>query len=157
VENRTSTTRITLIHHVLTSCKAENKINPTDSKGGIVEFSTTLEAPDDKSIIKKGESYLISLLLDCTGKTKDSKDIAFQVSCKMEGVCAVIDGSTVGIKSSPDLWAIPANQLYPLVAQFISDVVSRMGYKNIAIPVSIPDIAVPKSKDIPDKKSKRKK
>lgn len=130
---------ITLIDHQLITCSAESFVKSSESKGGSVEFITTMEFPDTSTHIKKGESYSIFVGLECIGKVGDTDTVAFRVLCKMEGFCTILNAPEAGIKSSNIFWFIPANQLYPLLSQFTSDIVSRMGYKNINIPPSVPN------------------
>lgn len=128
---------VTLIHHKLISCSAETLLKQTESKGGTLEFVTTMEFPDEDIIIKPGENYSIKVRLDCSGKETPTGNFAFKASCEMEGLCAVINVPDEGIASKPIYWLMPANQLYPLLSQFTSGLIYRMGYKDVEIPLTI--------------------
>ncbi len=155
MENKpASTAYIALTHHQLISCSAETYIKATVSKGGTIEFTTTMEIPDTSTLLKKGESYSIFVGLDCIGKSEETNDIAFKISSKMEGICTIANTSENGMKSSDIFWIVPVNQLYPLLSQFTSEVISRMGYKNIDIPPMM--ITAPIRKKLPSNKKIKK-
>lgn len=136
------TTYIALIHHQLLNCSAEVKVNATESKGGNVTFESTLEAPDDNVTMKTGESYSIKILLDCTGKIGNTENVAFHATCQMEGICMVVNAPNAGVKSTATYWLPPANQLYPLLSQYVNEMISRMGFKNVIVPPFMQDLPV---------------
>ena|SRR6185369_3680401 len=146
-------TYIALIHHKLLNCSAEVKVNASESKGGNVTFESTLEVPDDSITMKTGESYSIKILLDCTGKIGDTENVAFHATCQMEGICMVVNAPNAGVKSTATYWLPPANQLYPLLSQYVNEMIFRMGFKNVIVPPFMQPLPV----DVDKKGSKSKK
>jgi len=147
---------IALIQHQLLSCNAEIKIKPSPDMGGNVEFSIGIATPKVPGILKRGDSFTLGIQIDITGKIKDTDDIAFYVTCKMEGLYHIVNCDDKGIPTINgfNLWTLSASQLCHLVAQFATDMVSRMGYKNIIVPAFIPSMVT--EQIIPEKKLSKK-
>lgn len=136
-----SSVEIILVHHQLVKCNAESKIKAAAGKGGTVEFTIEIESPKIGKKIIPDEIFPIILGLNCIGKAEEDQGIAFQASCSIEGMFHIVDCPKEGIMSNTSLWVSPARQILPLVAQFVSDMVSRMGYKNIQIPLGVAAVA----------------
>lgn len=134
---------ITLIQHRLLECAAKGHLNPSAiTSGGKVELLMGLETPDTPFVIKKGNTMALSLNLNCTGKTSEKADIIFTASCNMEGVYLVTECPEDGveIKADVDFWRRHADKLCPVASQYLSDMVIKMGYRPIPIPLSVPEI-----------------
>ncbi|MDD2852827.1 MAG: hypothetical protein PHY09_13130 [Desulfuromonadaceae bacterium] len=131
---------VALIQHQLLRCNAEANIKPSPDMGGNVEIVINLNTPKSPSILNKNDSFSISLQIGVMGKEKDSKDIVFSVLCEMEGSYRLINCNDNGIttKNNVDLWTSSARQLFPLVAQFTTDLISKLGFKNISVPAFVP-------------------
>lgn len=131
---------VALIQHQLLRCNAEANIKPSPDMGGNVEIVINLNTPKSPSTLNKNDSFSISLQIGVIGKEKDSKDIAFSVLCEMEGSYRLINCNDNGIttKNNVNLWTSSARQLFPLVAQFTTDLVSKLGFKNINVPAFVP-------------------
>jgi len=148
---------VALIQHQLLRCNAEANIKPSPDMGGNVEIVINLNTPKSPSILNKNDSFSISLQIGVIGKVKDSKDIAFNVLCEMEGSYRLINCNDNGIttKNNVNLWTSSARQLFPLVAQFTTDLVSKLGFKNISVPAFVPSEFLLQAK--PSKKNLKKK
>lgn len=142
MDNKTDTTPIgTLIHYQLVSCNAYVAVDAKESKGGNVEFTISYTTPDEGTVLRSGETYSAIISLDCTGKVGETETIAFHADCKMEGVYKIYRAPEQGFKSSVAFWAQPVNQLYPLISQYVTEMIGRMGFRNIAISPSIEGFA----------------
>lgn len=147
---------VALIQHQLLRCNAEANIKPSPDMGGNIEISINLNTPKSPRILKKNDSFAISVQIGVIGKVKDSKDIAFNVSCEMEGFYRLVNCDDNGIptNNNVNLWISSTRQLFPLVAQFTTDLVSKLGFKNISVPAFIPSQFILQTK--PDKKTSKK-
>lgn len=131
-----------LIDHQLIICNAESKAKPVPGQGGIVEFGINIETPESPSVLKTGDTFSISIVMESTGvNNKDNTEI-FKISCKMAGTYSVVVCPDCGITTSNNdsFWAVASGQLLPLVSQYITDTLSRMGFKNITVPSYVPTL-----------------
>ena len=157
MDNKSSdNVEIALIQHQLLNCNAEAKIKPSPDMGGNIEISINLKTPNTPGVLKKNDSFAISVQIGVTGKVEDSKDIAFNVSCEMEGIYRIINCDDNGIPTNNNinLWTSSTRQLFPLVAQLTTDLVSKLGFKNINVPAFVPSEFLLQTK--PEKKSSKK-
>lgn len=147
---------IILIRHSLISCCADKNIKPAPGKGGNVEFVITIETPDSPTKLNVNDIFTIKIELDCTGKSNENQEIAFHASCKMEGTYKVDDCPKEGLitKDNKKLRTLTANQLFPVVAQNVSDMLAKMGYRSIQVPQSMA-ISNLVEKDIKKRKTRK--
>lgn len=147
-----------LIQHYLLNSKAESIIRPAaDDKGGNIEFSISVDAPDLPITLKENDSLSIRVTLDCTGTEKETQNTSFIASCSMIGhfQCFNCDDTGTTIENNIGFWMRPANLLFPLVAQHIYGLITKMGYKGINVPPFIPFVKPPAGATKPQaKKSK---
>lgn len=131
---------IALIQYRLLNCNAELKIKTKPDSGGSLVITSEIKAPDTPNILKKDDTFAVNIFIDIAGKLKDSKDTAFSASCEFEGNYRLINCENNGVpaKDNFKLWSLAANQLQPLVSQFVTDIASKMGFKNINVPPIIP-------------------
>jgi preprotein translocase subunit SecB len=131
---------IALTEYRLLNCKAESKIKASPNSGGSLEITSGVGTPTSPPILKKNSLFVIKISVEIIGKPKDSKDIAFSASCNFEGKYRITncEKSGVSTKDNLKLWALAINQLHPLVSQFVSDIVSKMGFKNVNVPPLLP-------------------
>lgn len=150
-----------LTHYRLLKCNAESKIKASPNSGGSLEITSEINTPNSPTILKKGDSFVVKVFIGIIGKSKGSKEIAFSASCSFEGDYLLVDCNKSGVatKNNLILWSLAVNQLHPLVSQFVTDIVSRMGFKNIIIPPLLPGQYAPKQspeKTLPEKTNKSK-
>lgn len=150
---------VALIQHQLLRCNAEAKIKPSPEMGGYIEISANVDIPKKPSILNKDDEFAISVQIGVTGKVKDSKDIAFNVSCEMEGSFRLIncDDKGIPVNKGLNLWILSTRQLFPLVAQYTTDLVSRLGFKNINVPTFVPSQFLLRPKPVKKTSAKSKK
>jgi preprotein translocase subunit SecB len=150
---------IALTQHRIVRCSAETKIKPSPLMGGFVEFTFGIETPKEATVLKKGDTFSISISVKTIGMTKDNKSVAFQMACKMEGSFNLLNCEDDGISTDDchDLWMISASQLYPLVAQFATELIARTGFKNINVPPFVPSEFKSQETTPPQTPKKRKK
>lgn len=138
--NKQPSTEVSLISSRLVECQADviNRTQP--EKGGTVQFVITVETPETPDVLKSGDTFTIGILLECKGKNRESKKNDFSIACKMEGKYKVFKCQDCGIitENNHVLWTYSAGMLFPLLAQYVSDTASRMGYKNINVPMFLP-------------------
>jgi preprotein translocase subunit SecB len=157
MDNKSSdNVEVALIQHQLLSCNAETIIKPSPDMGGNIEISINVNTPKSPGILKKNDTFAISVQIGVIGKVKDTKDIAFNVSCEMEGSYRLINCDDNGIPTNNNinLWISSTRQLFPLVALFTTDLISRLGFKNINVPAFVPSQFLLQTK--PEKKSSKK-
>lgn len=140
-----------LIHHRILSLVAETDDSQT-GKGGVIEFTITTEGPD-KPLLKADDTFSLMVSLSCTAKRKEDERVAFSVACKCEGSYQIFDCPKDGIttQEGDNIWHSSASQLLPIIAQYLTEVIGRMGYKNIQVPSFMPKPQAAKSSE-----SKRK-
>lgn len=135
MENQSSNNvEIALIKHRLIDCKAETQKKLDTKSGGSLVFSYQIQTPESPETLNKGESFPIAIFIDIKGMLKDTDETAFQVSCGMEGYFEIINCHEDGIQNNTGLWKIAAGQLSPVLSQFASELILRMGFSNIHIP-----------------------
>jgi len=127
---------IALIRHQLLTCNAELKNKPKPNTGGSLEIKSEIGTPLGPKVLKKDDQFTITLFIELTGTSKDSKDITFSSSCKFEGNYRIVDCDKNGIpiKDNIKLWSLAVSQLHPLVSQFMGDLAFKMGFRNINVP-----------------------
>lgn len=148
-----------LIQYRLLSCNAEAKIKARPDSGGSIEITSEIKTPSSPAILKKDDPFVIRIFIGIIGKSKDSEDIAFSASCSFEGDYRLVkcEKNGVPIESNFKLWSLAINQLHPLVAQFATDLASRMGFINVIVPPILLGQYAPKSspkKTLPKKVKK---
>lgn len=157
--NASKNVETALIQHRLVSCNAEAKIQPSPKMGGNIEILIKLNTPETPEIIKKNDMFDINVMVEVNGKVKETDEIAFNASCEMEGTFQLVNCEGIGIPTSDGLhlWTLSTKQLFPLVAQFANDLISKLGFKNINIPASIPGKLLLHKKPVkkPAKKTKK--
>ena len=131
---------IELTHHQLLSCNAETKTSPLEGKCGTVEFSSAVETPNKPVIFKENDSFSINISLQCNGKSNEKTEPVFNFVCKMKGFYQVFKcpESGITISGKKDLQSVFVSQLFPLIAQYATETISKMGYKNVQIPLFFP-------------------
>ena len=149
---------VALIQHKLINCNAEMITPPSEVAGGSIEVIYNVETPKKTGVFKKNDSFELKLLVEINGKLK-TEEIAFRVSCKMEGNFRIVNCDDIGVSTDNTikLWSLSANLLCPLAVQFAMDMVSRMGYKNVNVPLFIPRLnllGINRKKN-PSKKTKK--
>lgn len=127
---------IALIRHQLLTCNAELKNKPKPNTGGSLEIKSEIGTPTEPKVLKKDDEFKVTLLIELTGTSKDSKEIAFSSSCKFEGDYRIVDCEKNGIstKDNIKLWSLAISQLHPLASQFVGDLALKMGFRNIRVP-----------------------
>ena len=150
---------VALIQHQLNRCSAEAKIKPSPDLGGNIEILINVETPKKPSILRKDDNFIISVQIGVTGKIKDTKDIAFNVSCEMEGTFSLIncDDKGIPVNNGLNLWILSTRQLFPLVSQYTTELVSRLGFKNISVPSFVPSQFLLRPKSVKKASAKSKK
>lgn len=95
-----------------------------------------IEAPKEKRVLKIDEIFNVAISITATGRRKEDNEIAFSVSCKSEGKYKIFTGPAGGIaaKDNGNVWSLATSQLLPVVASYMTDMFSKMGYGNIAVP-----------------------
>src|ERR1035437_8586186 len=128
--NKQPSAEVSLIRSRLIECHADVKDRTLPLKGGTVQFVITVETPDTPDVLKSGDTFTIGILLECKGKNSDSKNTDFSIACKMEGTYKIFKCLECGIVTENNhvLWTYSASLLFPLLAQYVSDTASRMGY-----------------------------
>ena|ERR1035441_8780373 len=140
--------KITLIQYRLLSCNAESNVEANPNSGGSVVITSEINCPTSPNILKKGETFPFRVFIEVVGKSKDSKDIAFSASCAYEGKYLIVECEKNGVPTEKNdkLWSLAMGQLHPLVSQFVTDLVLKMGFKNVNVPPLIPGRYTPKQK-----------
>ncbi len=148
---------IALTQYFLVKCNADLKIKYKPSTGGSLQITSELKTPIEPRILKKDDPFTINLSVEVVGKPKNSKGIAFTVSCGFEGNYKIINCGKSGIKTNDNLefWSLAVSQLHPLASQFVLDITSKMGFKSITVPPII--LGQYSLKEIPEKKSPKSK
>jgi len=131
---------ITLINHKVIKFNAEDTIFPQISKGGVVTLTNILETPEDVKKLKTNDTFSVLLTLECKASDGKSEKTAFTVSCSVSGSfivaqCAQNEINPIGNNT---LWNTAASQLMPLLSSYVSEQITRMGFKNIQIPPFLP-------------------
>ncbi|MDD2367049.1 MAG: hypothetical protein PHN84_12875 [Desulfuromonadaceae bacterium] len=143
-----------LIRHQLISCNSETKVKEQTNQGGKIEFSLSVETPDTPDVLHTGDIFSVGITMKTDGKKSSDNSPLFNVTCKMEGTYKIFACPDNGImtEGNNNFWALASRQLLPLVAQYTSDILTRMGFKNILVPSFLPEDAIEKSGPKPRKK-----
>ncbi len=141
---------VALINHKVVRLYAEDTIFPHESKGGVVSIESTLEIPDDIKELRPNDKFSILLTLECRASDGVSEKTAFTASCKVEGTFVVVKCAHEEINPVANFifWNTAASQLTPLLSSYISEQITRMGFKNIQIPPFIPVAAQEANKTV---------
>ena len=143
-----------LINHQLISCNAESKIIAKPGLGGAVEFAISIETPTSPDTLKAGDTFSLTIILETTGTNIKDKTQMFSVVCKIAGTYQIFTCPECGIitANNNNFWSVASGQLLPLVSQYTSDILSRMGFKNILVPSHVPVSIAKPAKPITRKK-----
>ena len=82
-------------------------------------------------------SYQVSARLICIGGAGDDSGPAFKAKVGIETVYQQTSGSPIDISEFTDSHASLARQIYPLLAQELRDLLTRMGLSNIQLPFDL--------------------
>jgi len=147
---------VSLTQHRLLNCTVKTKIKSSPDIGGSIVISLMVGTPEKPKMLKKGDTFDINVEILISGKVKDTDEDAFNVSCEMEGTYELINCGDNGIPTVNNaiFWTIPTKQLFPLNAQFANDLLVKMGFRNINIPLSFPNM-LPLQKKVAKVKSKK--
>lgn len=142
---------IALVQHRLLDCSAKSTIKPPVS-GGKIEFNINLNTPDTPLAVGKDDTFNLGLNITCKGKTSEKNSTMFIASCNIEGTYKVISGE-INIAeddgSAFPFWKEQIDKLCPLISQYLSDMVLKMGYKNVPPLLHLPYMNSPKKKQTP--------
>lgn len=132
-----------LIDHQLIICNAESKTKTQHGQGGTIEFEINIETPASPAALKTGDTFSISITLGSIGTNSQDNTPLFNVVCKMSGTYKVFACPECGIHTAnnDNFWSVASGQLLPLVSQYTSDTLLRMGFKNISVPSYVPTTA----------------
>jgi hypothetical protein len=82
-------------------------------------------------------SYQVSARLICVGVAGDDSGPAFKAKVGIETVYQQNSGSPIDISEFTDSHASLARQIYPLLAQELRDLLTRIGLSNIQLPFDL--------------------
>lgn len=82
-------------------------------------------------------SYQVSARLMCIGKSADDAGPAFKARVGIETVYQQISGEPIDISEFTSHHATLARQIYPLLAQELRGLLTRMGLSNIQLPFDL--------------------
>jgi hypothetical protein len=133
-------------------------MEPEPNTSGHAQFTATMITPTGPLRLEINDSFDIGLTLECTGKAKDHKGTAFKAACKMVGTFQVVHCGKDGISDADQLgfWALQASKLSPLVAQFLTDAIVKMGFRNVIVPLALPSTKSGGFKELNPRKKKAK-
>ena len=82
-------------------------------------------------------SYQVSARLTCIGHSADDAGPAFKAKVGIETVYQQISGEPIDISEFTNHHATLARQIYPLLAQELRGLLTRMGLSNIQLPFDL--------------------
>jgi hypothetical protein len=82
-------------------------------------------------------SYQVSARLTCLGGTKENSGPAFRAEVGLETVYQQTSGDPIDISEFTSHHASLARQIYPLLAQELRGLLTRMGLSNIQLPFDL--------------------
>lgn len=147
---------VDFVDHHLIECRAEKKDVKTPEVGGNVTFEIKVEVSEKSEVLKKEDILEIKISLECIGVSKEHKETAFEVFCKMRGFFEITSCPEEGIVTEDNrkLLSLTASCLYPLLAQHVGDLLAKMDFRGIEIPPFSPKQMSPLQKN---KKAKPRK
>ncbi|WP_185244669.1 hypothetical protein [Citrifermentans bremense] len=127
---------VSLVSYTLRSCNAERVLELEPDSGGDLQITNELHAPSDIKTLKPGDKYTLRLGMKVVGKLKDTEEVAFFCECMFEGLFSVTPSNDTEVAVVEDIrfWALPFSQISPIVSQYITDTLAKMGLRDIVVP-----------------------
>lgn len=135
-----SNIEIALKNVILQESSCKLAIKSSETTGGNLTTTFSFNLMHDGDELKVGDNFQLSLSIGIRAQDSNDEKEAFYTITKVEGEYEVINAPDGTIKPESDFyfWYLAANYICPYVAMYNKENMSKMGYNDISVVMSIP-------------------